>query len=38
MSLLLSILMTVNALGVVLLVPALLSLLPESWWPSTVGS
>lgn len=33
MSLLLSILMTVNALGAVLLVPALLSLLPESWWP-----
>jgi predicted RND superfamily exporter protein len=34
MSLLLSILMTVNALGAVLLVPALLSVVPESWWPS----
>ncbi len=33
MSLLLSILMTVNALGAVLLVPALLAVLPESWWP-----
>ena len=36
MSLLLSILMTVNALGAVLLVPALLSILPESWWPRVV--
>jgi hypothetical protein len=34
MSLLLSILMTVNALGAVLLVPALLRLLPESWLPA----
>jgi len=33
MSLLLSILMTVNALGAILLVPALLRLLPASWWP-----
>ena len=34
MSLLLSILMTVNALGAILLVPALLRLLPDSWWPA----
>ncbi len=33
MSLLLSILMTVNALGAILLVPALLRLLPASWLP-----
>ncbi len=36
MSLLLSILMTVNALGAMLLVPALLSLVPESWWSAHI--
>ena len=38
MSLLLTILMTVNALGAVLLVPVLLRVLPESWWPGKTSA